>query len=45
MHAGINNNSVLLQAAQALVSRPDNQETGMYTQVIFDSDLVAQDLI
>ena len=26
-----------LQTAQAFVSRPDNQETRMYTQVIFDS--------
>ena len=34
---GSNNNSVLLQTAQAFVSRPDNQETGKYTQVIFDS--------
>ena len=37
VHVGSNNNSVLLQTAQALVSRPDNQETGMYTQVICDS--------
>ena len=37
MHVGSNNNSILLQTAQALVFRPDNQETGMYTQVIFDS--------
>ena len=37
MHVGSNNNSILLQTAQAFVSRPDNQETGMYTQVIFDS--------
>jgi len=37
MHVGSNNNSVLLQTAQAFVSRPDNQETGKYTQVIFDS--------
>ena len=37
MHVGSNNNSVLLQTAQAFISRPDNQETGKYTQVIFDS--------
>ena len=37
MHVSSNNNSVLLQTAQALVSRHDNQETGMFTQVIFDS--------
>ena len=37
MHVGSNNNSIRLQTAQALVSRPENQETGMYTQVIFDS--------
>ena len=37
MHVGSNINSVLLQTAQTLVSRPDNQETGMYTQVIFYS--------
>ena len=37
MHVGSNNNSILLRTAQALVFRPDNQETGMYTQVIFDS--------
>jgi len=35
MHVGSNHNSVLLQTAQAFVSRPDNQETGMYTHVIF----------
>ena len=37
MDVGSNNNSALLQTAQAFVSRPDNQETGMYTQVIFNS--------
>ena len=37
MHVGSNNDSVLLKTAQAFVSRPDNQETGKYTQVIFDS--------
>ena len=37
MHVGSNNDSVLLQTAQALVSRPDNQETGMYAQVILYS--------
>ena len=37
MHIGSNNNSVLSQIAQAFASRPDNPETGMYTQVIFDS--------
>ena len=37
MHVGNNNNSILLQTARAFVSRPDNQESGMYTQVIFDS--------
>ena len=37
IHVGSNNNSVLLQTAQAFISRPDNQETGKYTQVIFDS--------
>ena len=37
MHVGSNNNSVLLQTAQALVFRPDNQETGMYAQVILYS--------
>ena len=29
MHVGSNNNSVLLQTAQAFASRPDKQETGM----------------
>ena len=37
MHVGSHNNSLLLQTAQAFVSRPDNQETGMYTKVIFYS--------
>ena len=37
MHAGSHNNSLLLQTAQAFVSRPYNQETGMYTKVIFYS--------
>ena len=36
MPVGSNNNSILLQTTQAFVSRPDNQETGMCTQVIFD---------
>ena len=37
MHVGSNNNSVLLQTAQAFACRPDNPEPGMYTQIIFDS--------
>ena len=35
MHVGSNENSVLLQTAQAFAS--NNPKTGMYTQVIFDS--------
>ena len=37
MHIGRNNNSVLLQTAQAFVCRPDNQEIGFNANVIFDS--------
>ena len=37
IHVGSNNNSVLLQTAQAFVCKPDNQKTGFNTHVIFDS--------
>ena len=37
MHTGSNNNSVLLQTAQAFVCRSNDQEFGLNTHVIFDS--------
>ena len=37
MHVSNNANPVLLQIAQALVSRPDNQQLGLNAHVIFDS--------
>ena len=37
MHISNNANSVLLQIAQAVVCRPDNQQLGLNAHVIFDS--------